>query len=63
MSEPLPTDKSFDDDCDLDDLDCTHCLGSGMQDNDDPAWHGFDVDEIPCAACRGTGQRKHQWIW
>lgn len=46
-----------------DELDCTWCGGEGIQDNDDPLWHGFDKDWIPCECCAGTGLRKHQTIF
>lgn len=42
---------------------CTHCGGDGMQENDDPLWHGFDKAEIPCECCAGTGLRKHQTVF
>jgi len=51
------------DDYDDDELECTWCGGDGMQENDDPLWHGFDVAEIPCECCSGTGLRKHQTIF
>lgn len=53
---PLP------DDYDEDELDCTWCGGTGMQENDDPLWYG-DVFEVPCEACNGTGLRKHQTVF
>lgn len=46
-----------------DELECTWCGGEGMQENDDPLWHGFDVDFIPCECCNGTGLRKHQTVF
>ena len=49
-------------DCD-DELACTWCGGDGVQENDDPLWHGFDTDWIPCECCGGTGLRKHQTIF
>jgi DnaJ-class molecular chaperone len=59
-----PNDDGWDDELDdRDDLECTHCGGSCMQENDDPLWHGFDVVEIPCEACGGTGLRKHQTVF
>lgn len=48
---------------DEDELECTWCAGTGMQENDDPLWYGFDRDEIPCECCNGTGLRKHQTIF
>lgn len=57
--EPDEDDDYFDDD----ELECTWCGGEGMQENDDPLWHGFDVDFIPCECCNGTGLRKHQTIF
>ena len=45
-----------------DDLECTWCGGSGMQENDDPLWYG-SVYEVPCTACNGTGKREHQWLF
>lgn len=50
-------------DNDDDELECTWCGGTGMQENDDPLWHGFDVYEIPCECCDGTGLRSHQRIF
>lgn len=54
-------------DCDFydddDELECTWCGGEGIQDNDDPLWHGFDRDWIPCECCNGTGLRKYQTVF
>ena len=47
---------------DPDDLECTWCGGTGMQDNDDPLWYG-GAQEVRCEACNGTGKRKHQTIF
>jgi DnaJ-class molecular chaperone len=48
---------------DDDELECTWCGGEGIQENDDPLWHGFDRDWIPCECCNGTGLRKHQTVF
>lgn len=57
-------DEDEDDFYDYDDeLDCTWCGGDGVQENDDPLWHGFDKDWIPCECCAGTGLRSHQTIF
>ena len=50
------------DDYDDEDPDCTLCAGAGIQENDDPLWHGW-VPDIPCEACDGTGLRKHQTVF
>jgi hypothetical protein len=54
-----------DDDCDLDELDCSRCGGDAYVECDDPiqccARH---VDGMcPCGACGGTGLRKNQVIF
>lgn len=44
--------------------DCSHCAGSGEQDE-----HDYDpINYGPgswraCIACRGTGLAREQWIW
>jgi DnaJ-class molecular chaperone len=57
--DPIP----FDEWDYYDELDCTWCGGEGIQENDDPLWHGFDVDYIPCQCCNGTGLRRYQTIF
>ena len=52
----------FYDEDDFDDLDCTWCGGTAMQENDDPLWYGA-APEVPCEACNGTGLRKHQTVF
>lgn len=44
----------------MDNLDCTHCGGTGeCDDNANPLW---DCDDLPhaCHACGGTGNRSDQ---
>ncbi len=53
---------TYDDDEYDDELDCTWCCGTGMQENDDLLWYGA-VPEVPCEACNGTGKRKNQWLF
>jgi len=55
-----PPDDDYEDD---EEWCCTWCSGEGVQENDDPLWHGFDTDWIPCECCGGTGLRKHQTIF
>lgn len=57
---PVTSCECFEDD---DDLECTMCGGEGIQDNDDPLWHGFDRDWVNCCACGGSGKRNHQSIF
>ena len=55
--------ERYEDDYD-DDLGCTHCVGEGFAEDNDPFWD--DCDEFgwgPCKACRGTGERRHQWVF
>lgn len=62
-SEPyIQYDDDYDDEYGME-WACTRCGGEGIQENDDPLWHGFDTPFIDCEACNGTGERKHQTVF